>query len=122
MTIYVILLPGDEAPWADATPDERTAVYARHSAFAEALASRGHKITGGAELAHSSTARTVRHTAGGPEVSEGPYAETVEQLSGFYQVESDDLGDLLDCVGILVDGAGGVEVRAVVPAAEAPAS
>jgi hypothetical protein len=114
MTEYVVLLPGDEAPWADASDEERQRVYARHGEFAEALASRGHKVTGGAELTHSSTARTVRRKGGELEVTEGPYAETVEQLTGFYVVESDDLDDLLECVGILADAEGGVEVRACV--------
>jgi hypothetical protein len=48
-------------------------------------------------------------------VSEGPYAETVEQLTGFYGVDSDDLDDLLRVCGLLA-GDGGVEVRAAVDA------
>ncbi len=119
MTTYVVLLPGDEATWAAATEAEKKVVYARHGEFAEALAARGHKITGGAELTHSSTARTVRRKGGELEVTEGPYAETVEQLTGFYVVESDDLDDLLQCVGILADSDGGIEVRAAVPGTEA---
>jgi hypothetical protein len=48
-------------------------------------------------------------------VTDGPYAETVEQLTGFYVVRSDDLDDLLDVCRILADGDGAVEVRACVP-------
>lgn len=119
MTSYVVLLPGDEAVWEKATEDERRAVYARHTEFADALAARGHKVTGGAELTHSREARVVRRGADGIAITEGPYAETVEQLTGFYVVESDDRDDLLDCVGMLAGPDGGVEVRAVVTGSEA---
>ena len=114
MTEYAILLPGDEAAWAKASPEERAAVYARHTAFAQALDARGHKVVGGAELTHSSTARTVRRTADGHTVTDGPYAETVEQLTGFYLVESDDLDDLTEVVKILADAEGGIEICACV--------
>lgn len=115
MTSYVILLPGDEAAWANASDEEKKVVYGRHGEFAEALAARGHKVTGGAELTHSSTGHTVRRKDGELEITDGPYAETVEQLTGFYLVESDDLDDLLQCVGILAESDGGIEVRAAVP-------
>ena len=110
MTTYVVLLPGDEAVWENASEEERSAVYARHGEFARLLAERGHTVTAGAELQHSRTARTVR-TDG---VTHGPYAETVEQLGGFYVIDSDDLDDLLDVCRILADDQGGVEVRATV--------
>ena len=114
MTEYAILLPGDEAAWAGATPEQRQATYARHTEFAQALEARGHKVVGGAELTHSSSARTVRSTGGGHTVTDGPYAESVEQLSGFYLVESDDLDDLTEVVKILADAEGGIEIRACV--------
>ena len=115
MTEYVVLLPGDEAVWEAAGPEERAATYARHTEFSRLLEERGHRVTGGAELTHSRDARVVRRAPdGGTTVTEGPYAETVEQLSGYYVVESDDLDDLLELCGLLVDGAGGVEVRTVV--------
>lgn len=114
MTSYAILLPGDEAVWENSTAEQKAAVYARHEEFSRVLAERGHKVTGGAELSHSRTARVVRRSPeGGITVTEGPYAEAVEQLSGFYLVESDDLDDLLDVCGILADVEGGIEVRAI---------
>jgi hypothetical protein len=120
MTQYVILLPGDEAAWEKATEAERTAVYDKHRRFAELLHERGHTILGGAELTHSRQALVVRGDLDAVSVSEGPYAETVEQLTGFYEVESDDLDDLLKVCGLLADG-GVVEVRATVPASDGSA-
>ena len=112
MTTYAILLPGDEDHWGSASPEERARVYGEHERFSAALAERGHRVVGGAELTHSREGRTVRPGPDGPIVSEGPYAETTEQLTGFYLVESEDLDDLLDVCGILAAIGDSLEVRA----------
>ena len=112
MTTYVVLLPGDEDLWEAATPEHRAGVYDKHAEFSKALADRGHQVVGGAELAHSKAAKQVRKdAAGGVVVTDGPYAETVEQLTGFYLIESDDLEDLLDACSIVADVESSVEVR-----------
>ncbi|HEY0636277.1 MAG TPA: YciI family protein [Pseudonocardiaceae bacterium] len=115
MTTYVVLLTGNEAAWESATPEEQAAVFARHEEFARLMAERGHRITGGEELAPSNTAKKVtRGDDGRVVVTDGPYAETVEQLGAFYLVESDDLDDLLEVCGVLAEPGGGIEVRAAV--------
>ena len=114
MTTYAVLLPGDESTWEGASEEQRAAMYAKHGEFARLLEEHGHKATGGAELTHSRTAKVVRTGASGVTVTDGPYAETVEQLTGFYLVETDDLDDLLQVCGILAEGEGVVEVRAAV--------
>jgi hypothetical protein len=114
MTEYAVLLPGDESAWENMSADDRAATYARHAAFSKALEERGHKITGGAELTHSRTARTLRRTGNEITVTDGPYAETVEQLSGFYLVQTDDLDDLVEVTKILADAEGAIEIRACV--------
>jgi len=121
MTQYLILLPGDESRWAQATDQERAAMYDRHNRFMQLLGERGHQMIGGAELTHSSQALVVRGDLDDVRVSSGPYAETVEQLTGFYGVESDDLDDLLQVCGLLA-GEHGLEVRAAVetPGGAAP--
>jgi len=121
MTSYVVLLPGDEAMW-EATPQEqKQEMYALHAQFAQRLAERGHKVTGGAELAPSAEARVLRTSADGEQsVTQGPYAETAEQLTGFYVVDTDDLDDLLEVCGVLADAEGAVEVRAAVGGADGP--
>ena len=111
-TTYVILLPGDEASWESATPEHRAAMYAEHERFSRTLGERGHKVVGGAELTHSREARVVRAGDDGPVVSDGPYAEVAEQLTGFYLVESDDLDDLAQVCGILATAGDAVEIRA----------
>ena len=114
MTEYAILIPGDEARWVAATDAEKRAMYDRHNAFAAMLAERGHTITGGAELTHSSSSRLVRLDGDATVVTDGPYAETTEQLTGFYTVRTDDLDDLLECVAFLAGEEGTLEVRACV--------
>lgn len=122
MTTYVVLLPGDESAWENATEEQRSAMYAKHGEFSRALEERGHKVVGGAELTHSREAKVVRRTASGTTVTDGPYAETVEQLGGYYVVEADDLDDLLEVCGILADDGGPVEVRPTVEAGDGEVS
>jgi hypothetical protein len=112
MSKYVVLLPGDESVWESTSPEQKSEVYGKHADFAKALAERGHQVVGGAELAHSREAKQVRKDPnGGVVVTDGPYAETVEQLTGFYLVESDDLDDLLEVCGILAGVESAIEVR-----------
>ncbi|WP_166376049.1 YciI family protein [Aeromicrobium phragmitis] len=113
-TQYLIALPGDEDVWEQMGPEEREKVFDRHREFSEQLAARGHEITGGAELEHSKHAKVVRAEGSGHVVTDGPYAETTEQLSGFYIVASDDLDDLLDVCKLMTFNGGVVEVRRLV--------
>jgi hypothetical protein len=113
MTEYLVLIPGDETAWKSATQEHRQEVYGLHEQFSKLLAERGHKVLGGAELADSSEARTVRPGSDGTAtVTEGPYAETVEQLTGYYHIESDDLDDLVDVCKVLA-GEEAIEVRRI---------
>jgi hypothetical protein len=116
MTSYVVLLPGDEAEWAKVSEEHRQHTYQRHVEFARLLAERGHKVTGGAELARSTEARVLRTDADGNQtVTQGPYAETTEQLTGFYVIDSDDIDDLMEVCKVLGQGEGVIEVRACEP-------
>lgn len=120
MTEYVVLIPGDESVWERAPQADKEAMYAIHRQFAQALEERGHKVTGGSELAHSREAKVLRTDADGTHtVTDGPYAETVEQLTGFYIVQSEDLDDLVDVCKILGRGESAIEIRA---AASGPSS
>jgi hypothetical protein len=115
MTEYVVFIPGHEDVWEAATPEHRAKVYARHEEFARQLSARGHVVKGGAELAHSRTATIVRKSPDGAVVvSDGPYAEAAEQITGFYLVESDDLTDLTEVCGLLAGVESGIEIRAKV--------
>lgn len=56
----------------------------------------------------------VRRGAGSRDGGPRPFAESVEQVGGFYLVESDDLDDLMDCCRILSATGDGIEVRRTV--------
>lgn len=114
---YAVLIYGDETTWASADDAARKQAYADHREFARVLAERGHTVSGGAELRGTDTARTARGTAESVTVTDGPFAETAEQLGGFYLVETDDVDDLLELVGIISAG-DPVEVRPCVSSAE----
>jgi hypothetical protein len=108
---YVVLLYGDEAVWEAATAQERAEEFGRHDEFSRRCAEEGHEITGGAELGHSRTARSVRAAAdGSPVVTDGPYTELVEQLGGYYVVRTADLDGLTRLVTLLVS-TGTAEIR-----------
>jgi hypothetical protein len=120
MKEYVVLLPGDENAWEHSSPERREAVYAVHREFMRLLEERGHVMAGGAELVHSRSSWVVRRDGARTVVTQGPYAESAEQLSGFYVVRTDDLDDLLEVVGLLADADGSVEVRQSVEEVSAP--
>ena len=112
MSQYVVLLPGDEAEWEAAPEERRQATYAQHHEFAKRLEERGHRVTGGAELAHSREAKVLRTAPDGAQsITEGPYSEAVEQLTGFYLIDTSDLDDLLEVCKVLGKGEGVIEVR-----------
>ena len=112
MAKYVVLIPGSEDTWEATPQEEKQRVYNAHMEFAKLLADRGHSFVEGAELVRSDQARIVSGSVDDVTVTDGPYAEAAEQLTGFYVIETDDLDDLLRCVGRLCSGEGRVEVRA----------
>ena len=113
MTEYVVLIVGDaDRWWTTMSEDKRKAGYAEYERFAEQLGKRGHRIIGGAELHATSEGRRIPPGGGVP--TEGPFAEVTEQVGGFYQVETDDVDDLLDCCQIIAALGDGVQVRRVV--------
>ena len=112
MAKYVVLIPADEAAWEATAQEERDRVYTAHAEFAKLLAERGHTFVEGAELVPSERAKIVTGSLDQVTVTDGPYAEAAEQLSGFYVIDTDDLDDLLKCVGRLCSYEGRVEVRA----------
>lgn len=98
---YVILLvgDGDEVPWADQTPEEREATVGRFEAFDAACRDAdGVQILAGEALAEGDAATTVRHRGGERTVTDGPFAEAVEGLGGFYLVEAPDLDVVLELI------------------------
>ena len=101
---YLVLLIGDGElkPWPEHTPAEQAAVMERFEAFHAACAERdGVEILAGEALAGSEHATTVRTRGGATTLTEGPYAEVIEAMGGFYLVEAPDLDVLLGLLRVL---------------------
>jgi hypothetical protein len=114
---YALLIYGDEKVWDAADESTRQEVYAAHMEFARLCAEHGHKITGGSELRPTSSARTVRRTDESVDVTDGPFAETAEQLGGFYVIDTEDADGLARLVGSTLYEPT-FELRPIVPSGE----
>jgi hypothetical protein len=112
MTTYFLSIPADEDLWDRKSEAEKNLVYAAHERFHEALAAGGHRILCTNPLTSWRDAKVVRAGADGtPVVTDGPYAEVAEQLTGYYVIETDDEPGLLDACGRLAFDERVVEVR-----------
>jgi len=101
---YLVLLIGDGEvkPWSDQTSDEQAEAMGLFQAFDEACAARdGVELLAGEALAEASDATTLRTRGGQLQLTEGPYAEIVESMGGFYLIAAPDLDVLVDLLGHL---------------------
>jgi hypothetical protein len=109
---YLLLLPAPEEEWASLPESEIDVGMRNHQRFHEALAARGHTLLLGSPLEPSARATSLRNTGrGSAVVTEGPFTESVEQVVGFYLVESGDEDDLLAIVQEFAEGGDHVELR-----------
>lgn len=108
---YMLLIYTSEAEYASMAKPELEARTGAYMAYAEAMQKAG-VLRGGDRLKPASTGSTVRVAAGKTKVLDGPYAETKEQLGGYFMIEVPDLDQALSwaakCPGA---SHGAVEVR-----------
>jgi hypothetical protein len=117
---YMAIIFNDEAFYANATPEEIGAVFAAHGEFGEAARAAGVFVDGDG-LQPVATATTVRVRDGERLLTDGPYAETKEQLGGFYMLECKDLDEALAWAARIPEAKmGAVEVRPVMVYDEIP--
>jgi hypothetical protein len=108
---YMLLIYGDEQALDEAT---REACYHESAAFARELHARGQYL-GASPLRSVSTAVSVRHRDGKRIVTDGPFAETREQLGGYFLIEAKDIEEAADIASRLPGGRfGTVEIRPLV--------
>lgn len=103
MKVFVSLLePDHDERWPQATEEERATFFAALEAFSAEVARLGGSVLAGEGLASSAASRTL---GPGPErmVTEGPYAESAEQLGGFYLIEVADLDTGVAAARLLPD-------------------
>jgi hypothetical protein len=110
---YLLALISEEGGMEDASPEEMKAVMDAWSAYSQNAVDNG-VFLAGEGLQPSATASTVRITEGNEAtVTDGPFAESKEQLGGFYLLECKDLDEALEYAKKIPYKNGWVEVRPV---------
>ena len=112
---YLLLIHDEEDVWENLPEEQRNEIYGRYMAYTNELRESG-ALVGANQLQPTSTATTVRVRDGEQVVTDGPFAETKEQLGGYYLIEADSLDDALDWAAKIPSARiGSIEVRPVVP-------
>ena len=112
---YLLLVNGDESSWQARSDEERTAAMAEYERFGEDLRSSGAYVDS-ARLSPTTTATTVRVRGGETLTTDGPFAETKEQLGGFYLIDVETLDEALAWAArIPAARDGSIEVRPLWP-------
>ena len=110
---YLCLIYQDESSWRNLPKAQSEKMYGEYFAFTESIKQSGHYL-GSNPLEPARTAITVRVRNGNILTTDGPFAETKEQLGGYYLIEARDLREAVQ-VAARIPGArhGSVEVRPV---------
>ena len=110
---YLCLIYENEGAFAAMPKDEMGKMFGEYHAFTSEVKASGQYL-GGEALQPTAAATTVRVRGGKVQTTDGPFAETKEQLGGFYLVEARDLNEAIQIAG-RIPGAryGSVEVRPV---------
>ncbi len=108
---YLLLIYTSEKQAATMTKEEQEANYGAYIAFTNEIQQNG-QMLGGNALLPTSTATTVRVRDGQTMTTDGPFAETKEQLGGYYMIECTDLDEAI-ATAAKIPGAknGSIEVR-----------
>jgi hypothetical protein len=111
---YLLLIYGSEAEWGKVTPTEETAIHQEYRQLIQELAGKG-QFLGGDQLKPTSLATTVRVRDGKRVVTDGPFAETKEQLGGYFLVNANDLDEAIAMAARIPSARNGtIEVRPVI--------
>ena len=110
---YLLTLYSEESGWEKMTPEQQKQGVAAYMAYSDALKSAGVYV-GSNRLRPSSAATTLRATNGKTQVLDGPFADSKEQLAGYYLIDVPDLDAAMSWAGRCPAVQHGiVEVRAV---------
>ncbi len=110
---YLLTIYGDESRWAEATPKDLEEMMSAYEAFSREATAAG-VMLGGEGLSPSGTATTVRVRGDDVLTSDGPFAETREQLGGYYLLDCRDLDEAIGWAAKIPGAQNGtIEVRPV---------
>ena len=113
---FMLLIYLEDQSWKSLTEDERQQIYVEYRQLIDELKSGG-KYLFGDQLQPAATALSVRVRDGRQLVTDGPFAETREQVGGFFMIEADSLDEAKSIAARIPSARSGtIEVRPVVPA------
>ncbi|MGH2722207.1 MAG: YciI family protein [Actinomycetota bacterium] len=110
---YLLMICNDEAAFDAASPEEDAAMLAEYRTWSEEMAGRG-VLRGGERLRPTSDATTVQVRDGAVLTTDGPFAETKDQIGGYFLVDCKDLDEAIE-IAARIPGArhGSIEVRPI---------
>jgi hypothetical protein len=110
---YLLLIANDESALAALSPEEGREMMVGYARFAEEMVGRG-VLKDGNRLRPTTDATTVQVRNGEVLSADGPFAETKEQIGGYYVVECQDLDEAIEVASkVPAAGNGSVEVRPI---------
>lgn len=111
---YALLIYSEEHHWTDKTPEEKEQIFAAYGAFTQEVKTAG-KFCAGEPLQPIATASTLRVRKQKTIQTDGPFAETKEQLGGFYLLDCENLDEAIEYAAKIPAAAfGSIEVRPVI--------
>jgi hypothetical protein len=110
---YLLMICTEETADEASSPEEQAAGMAEYGVFMEEMGKRG-VLQGGERLRPTTDATTVRVQGGETVTSDGPFAETKEQIGGYFVVDCKDLDEAIE-IAAKIPGAkfGSIEVRPI---------
>jgi hypothetical protein len=111
---YLLMCCFDEKKWEGIPESQRDGIMQEYGEWIQGTAKSGHYLAG-AKLQRTSSATTVRAKNGKPVITDGPFAETKEQLGGYHLLECKDLDEALSIAGRIptLRVGGTIEVRPI---------
>lgn len=111
---YLMLIYQNEKEWDAHTEDEVQKIYQEYGKLRQELIDSGHFV-GGSQLHPIATASSLRVRDGKPLITDGPFAETHEQLGGYFLIEAKNLDEALTIAARIPSAREGtIEVRPLV--------
>ena len=118
---YMLLIYHGEETWNERTETERQQIYREYRELIDELKANG-KYLAGDQLQSTSTANSVQVRGGKPMITDGPFAETREQLGGYYLIEARDLDEAIGIAERIPPArVGTIEIRPVMEITGLPA-
>jgi hypothetical protein len=117
---YLLLIYGKESDWSQVSPEDQAVEMKAWNDYTDWLREKDWYL-GGEALAPTSSATTVRESDGKVLTTDGPFAETKEQLGGYYLVRCENLDEAIEAASRIPSvGRGSIEVRPIMEFSEQP--